>query len=451
MNFDRAALKRQARQDMQKKRPSVLLVSFVYLLLTTGVSFAVSQVSFAPLYDLLSTAAVEEMSGEEFVLFLREWGPELLPALGVGVGLTLLVGIFACILQFGYTVYTLDLARGQKAGFGSLLSGFGMLGRVLGLNIVIGVFTLLWALAILVPAVGLEVLAAWLFINVLDMEWLAWLVMYLLLAAAYVLLFACVLRYAMAQRTLADRPEAGVMAAIARSKELMAGRRWELVKLVLSFFGWFLAEYLILMAVLYVGIFAVIFVAEVAYVSGAATEAQLLEQLQALAKYSWVLLAAAEFAVTLFNMWLMPYMTVTEAHFYLAISGQQVPEPLPVGTWTRRPEGGGQPPVPPAPPAPPRFPAERPFTPPPEEGPYLPPQRPEEPSAPGFAEGEAVPGPSGAGEDAPAGVRTPGGGEPEAPASAAEDVLPAGQPAEPRCEDPWDRPADSRRNPDDPF
>lgn len=446
MEFDRVALKRQARRDMQKKRPSVLLVSFVYLVLTTGVSFAVSQVAFGPLRKLLSAAAAGEMTGEEVMLLLREQGIDLLSALSVGVGLTILVGIFTSILQFGYTVYTLNLAKGQKAGFGSLLSGFGMLGRVLGLSIVIGVFTLLWTLAFVGAAMGLGALCAWLFANVLNMEWAGLAMMYLLLAAAYVLLFARILRYAMAFRVLADDPEAGIMGAIERSKELMKGRRWELVKLELSFLGWMLAECMVVLAVIYVGLIAVIFVAEVAYISGTVTETQMVDQIQMLAENSWVLLAAAELGTILFNMWLAPYIAITESHFYLAVSGRQVPEPLPVGTWTRQPPVPPAPPVPPTPPTSPIVPLERPFTPLTEER-HLPAQWPEEPPAPGFAEAEEVPGPSEAKEDAPA--------------EAGQDFPPAEQPEEEpfapkeaekkRGEDPWDRPADSRRNPDDPF
>lgn len=416
MEIDRVALKRLARRDMQKKRPSVLLVSFVYLLLTAGVSFAVSQVAVGPFAELLSTAAEEEMTGQEVMLLLREHGIDLVPTLAVGIGLTLLVSIFTCVLQFGYTAYALGLAKGETMGFGSLFTGFGMLGRVLGLSIVTGFFSLMWVLAIFTPAVGLIVLAAWLFVTVLQLEWLAYVVMYLLMAAAYVLLFARVLRYAMALRVMVEDPEVGVMGAIERSKELMKGRRWELVKLELSFLGWYLAEYMVLMAVLYVGIIVLILMAEMAYyVNGAEVESGLDMLMQGLRANSWILSAVLLLGSMLFNMWLMPYALLTESHFYLAISGQKAAEPEPAGRWVWHQDSPS-----PVFPTPPVFPA-----PPPE--PFTLPD-------------EELPPPAGRPED--------GSPAPEG----TEDGFPAPEGAEEkRSEDPWDRPADSRRNPEDPF
>jgi uncharacterized membrane protein len=88
------------------------------------------------------------------------------------------------------------------AGFGELFDGFGMFFKFLWLNILIGIFTFLWSLLFVIPGI----------------------------VASY--------RYRMAIYIMIDNPEFSAMECIRRSKAMMAGRKWELFVLDLSFIGW---------------------------------------------------------------------------------------------------------------------------------------------------------------------------------------------------------------------
>lgn len=413
MEFDRVVLKQRARRDMQKKRPSVLLVSLVYLLLTTGISTAVGQLAFGPLSRVLAVAEGQGLNGAELIELIREQGVDLTATLVVGGVLTVVVSLFASVLELGYTGYTLKLAKKEQAGFGSLLSGFGMLGRALGVQIMLSVYSILWGLAFIAPAITLGALAYWL---LADFGELATLLLVTLLLAAYVLTYAQLLRYSLALHALADDPELGVFGAIRRSKELMKGRRWELVKLFLSFLGWYLLAYFVIMTAAYVGVVIVMIVMEAAYLSGAAGDLDAM--VGTMMNNTWVVTLVMEAGSILFMMWLTPYMSLTVSHFYLsavaAETAREAPAPVAAG-----PAGWGEAPTPPRPVPPPAPPVEppAPFT--------LP--TPEEPSAPA-EEGETPP--------------PPAGEEPPAPAEKPQDPP----------KDPWDyKPTDSRRNPDDPF
>lgn len=403
MEFDRVVLKQRARWDMQKKRPSVLLVSLVYVLLTTGISTLVSQLAFGPLSRVLAVAGAEEFTGAELIELIREQGVDLTATLVVGCMLTAVVALFTAVLKVGYVDYTLKLARKEQAGFGSLLSGFGMLGRAIGAQIMVWVYSFLWVLAFCAPAMTLGALAVWL---LADYAELAAVLMAALLLAAYVLAFVQILGYSLVIYALVDDPELGVFGAIRRSKELMKDRRWELVKLYFSFLGWYLLAYFVIMTAVYVGAVIVVIIMEAAYLSGAAPDVDAL--VETVMNNSWVMTLVMEGASMLFSMWLVPYISLTLSHFYLSAAGTEGAEGVPA---VNAPQGWGEasaPPrqiPPPAPPVPPPGPSAQPT--------------PEETSAP-TEEGETPPPPAEKPQDPP--------------------------------QDPWDyKPTDSRRNPDDPF
>ena len=124
------------------------------------------------------------------------------------------------IVSVGFTLFLLNTVRGTGPVLENLLDGFGMIGRVLLLNITVGVLVMLWSLLLIVPGI----------------------------IAAY--------RYSMATFLLLDHPEYGVMDCIRESKRITAGHKGELFMLDLSFLGWYL-----LTSAPYVGYLASIWVA----------------------------------------------------------------------------------------------------------------------------------------------------------------------------------------------
>lgn len=113
--------------------------------------------------------------------------------------LTWLVGI---VLSAGFTIYCMAIRRGERAEFLTLFDGFSLVGKVIGLNIVIMVFTALWSMLFVIPGI----------------------------VAAY--------RYRFAIYNLLEDPNLGIMEALDMSKRQTTGYKAQLFMLDLSYFGW---------------------------------------------------------------------------------------------------------------------------------------------------------------------------------------------------------------------
>lgn len=105
-------------------------------------------------------------------------------------------------LTLGYVAFALRIFRRKEPAVGDVLSGFENFSRSLLLFLLVNFFILLWSLLFIIPGI----------------------------IAAY--------RYAMAFYVLADDPAIGVREAMETSKRLMAGNKWKLFSLELSFIGW---------------------------------------------------------------------------------------------------------------------------------------------------------------------------------------------------------------------
>lgn len=107
-------------------------------------------------------------------------------------------------MTLGVSIFYLMAARQQKPGFGTLWSGFKNFGRAFVLNLLMGIFILLWLLLLIIPGI------------------------------------LAMLNYAMAFFILADNPQMSPMDAIGTSKKLMYGHRWKYICLNFRFLWWFL-------------------------------------------------------------------------------------------------------------------------------------------------------------------------------------------------------------------
>jgi uncharacterized membrane protein len=105
-------------------------------------------------------------------------------------------------LTLGLAIFSLAISRNQEARFEQLLKGFNNFGTALGAYILIGIFTLLWSILLIIPGI---------------------------IAA---------LSYAMTFYIIADEPSIQIMDAIDKSKKMMYGYKWKFFCLNLRFFGW---------------------------------------------------------------------------------------------------------------------------------------------------------------------------------------------------------------------
>ncbi len=304
----RKELKRAARLRLRESRPAAWKIALVYLLLASAVPLAVQSLVQNP-FQLFTQYSTLGYSPD--IAFAYAFSG---PWMSLSVFLSILVTLYTVVLNIGFNAWCLLRFREQEAGFGTLISGFGMAGRVIGLSLFLTLFTFLWSLAVMIPA-------ALLIVAVLALcsmgtggyllgpsAGLAMVLVVLIYLAAAVFLIAVVLRYAMAPYALLDHPDDGIRAAVNRSKQLMAGKRWSYIVLHLSFLGWYLLLLLLTAA-------------------AAAVALAVLSALSQPLGWGWVslavltgtpLFAALAFLLPLpLQCWLVPYVGLADAGFYL--------------------------------------------------------------------------------------------------------------------------------------
>lgn len=149
-----------------------------------------------------------------------------------------IVGIVGVLLNIGYTRIALQVHRREPVPMESLLEGFQIPGRAIGLRLLRALLMLMWTYAILIPAIILLSIP----ITPLDrmMESDAWFVMYLvvLLIVAVAVSTAVSYRYWGATFILLDHPDYTVRECIRAATEMTRGHRMELFLLDLSLLPW---------------------------------------------------------------------------------------------------------------------------------------------------------------------------------------------------------------------
>lgn len=149
-----------------------------------------------------------------------------------------IVGIVAVLLNIGYTRIALQVHRREPVPMESLLEGFQIPGRVIGLRLLRALLMLMWTYAILIPAIILLSIP----ITPLDRmtESDTWFVMYMvvLLIVAVAVSTAVSYRYWGATFILLDHPDYTVRECIRAATEMTRGHRMELFLLDLSLLPW---------------------------------------------------------------------------------------------------------------------------------------------------------------------------------------------------------------------
>lgn len=264
MEIDRKELKRRAKESMSLTRPSFWIVTFVYLLMTTGVS---SLANFAP--GML------------------------------GGFLTIALTLYAWVVGFSYRLWALWSARRLNPGLGSLMDGFSVAGRVILLELGILVRTVGWTALLSFACAFVMMLSASIVFSLI------------LLMLVFIGVFIITLRYSMAYYVLADYPDLGPSIAIAHSVRLMKGWIWELVMLHLSFAGWYILSYLLALFGMGLGL---AFGGSLSLLA-ALSPGELLAQIGALEITPIAALLSHIVSLPL-TLYFTPYLEVTLAHFY---------------------------------------------------------------------------------------------------------------------------------------
>lgn len=244
---NRKELKRAAKEDLRTTRPKVWKVTLVYLLLTSGLFLLLNLVlggSVTSVRNMLAALLTYTDPQQLLAALTTPASPVAVPIFF----LQILLQLYAVVLTFGYQSYTLRRSRGEETGFGDLLSGFGMTGRVIVMNLIIFAFSVCWTILVLVPVtlilsflVSVFVVGASLYASpeqLVNQLLILYPIIIVVFVAAALLILFLLLRYALAPFCLADHPDDGPLEAVRRSRALLFARRGEIFKLVLSFLGW---------------------------------------------------------------------------------------------------------------------------------------------------------------------------------------------------------------------
>lgn len=229
--IDRKQIKAEAKTRMAQSTPSFWVVMLAWML----VSVAAPQLVMGLTGDSANT--LQQLAQ----LLQGGIDPELaLRALQLSAGqltaawvLNIVLSIFQMVMGFGLAVYTLRLWRGQPCGVSDLFSGFSMVGRVIGQQVLVSLIAIGVGILVLIPVTVVGTLAAAMRSGVLMI------VTVLVCVGMLVLYVSIILNYELASLALADQPELGAMGAIQYGKDLIrGGYKGEYVLLMLTFIGW---------------------------------------------------------------------------------------------------------------------------------------------------------------------------------------------------------------------
>lgn len=120
----------------------------------------------------------------------------------LGIFVYVLASLLAGVLSMGFILYCMAVRRGQRAEFLTLFDGFSMVGKIIGLSIVVSLFVGLWSMLFVIPGI----------------------------IASY--------RYRFAFFNLLENPSLGILEALDMSKQQTLGYKGQLFTLDLSYLGW---------------------------------------------------------------------------------------------------------------------------------------------------------------------------------------------------------------------
>ena len=181
-------IRRQARNNLRGHWGQAIGAAFLAGLLGGGITSAGSSSSAAEL------EAFQSLPPE-----IMQIAATILGVVGILVLVNFLIG---GTIQLGYSVYLLKQYHRQETSIGDLFSQFFRFGTGFAQMFLVGLYTFLWTLLLIIPGIvkGFS--------------------------------------YAMTPFILADNANLTANQAITRSRELMDGHKWELFVLSLTFIGW---------------------------------------------------------------------------------------------------------------------------------------------------------------------------------------------------------------------
>ena len=368
MNYNRKALKQEARSLMRETWPRVWVVTLVLVLLVTALPMVVGTAinpawrlvpqmmeDMADFAEMVETGRVDwdvledmgldglaaraqrggQVSGEDV---MNAWQMNMAIRFMSGslpvMFLSVLFALFAVVMHYGYYGYALQVFRREQTGVGTIFGGFPLAGKIIGTQIMVILFSFLWVLLIAMVSGVLAGLCA-----LVLKESAMSVVTTLLSFAGSVLGVWVTLRYCLVPFFVMSDPDQGVLASITAGKRAMKGNYIKKFVLNLSFLGWAMLLMFLVYLLLVGGMAAVLFTAGASWMQEleaasrtVMTDAQafrfLSEHIHELfdaVLLPMVLVMGGVWLVTLpLSLWLRAYMAVTDAGFFLTVTGPAI-------------------------------------------------------------------------------------------------------------------------------
>lgn len=232
MYFNRIEAKMMAKASMRQARPNPMLVTLVYMLLSSVITVLIPRLMGDPFNEMTGYLMMGYEPAEVFEYVVMG----NVTAIALFCAVSLLLEVYSTIMAFGYTSYGLRMARREACGYSNLFDGFQKPLRVLWADILVTFFSTLWGLLGMIPGLVLMTVSI-----MLDGGVGMILQGYFFMLVGFVMVSVLIgLRYGLTNYFILDDPNCTARQAIRRSKEAMKGWKMELFTLKLSFFGWVL-------------------------------------------------------------------------------------------------------------------------------------------------------------------------------------------------------------------
>lgn len=150
----------------------------------------------------------------------------------------LIVGIVGVLLQVGYARISLQIHRREPVPMDSLLEGFQIPGRVIGMRVLRSLLMLAWTYAMLIPIIFLAMFPLDTLGGTMVSDTMLDAYLVVLLIAVSAVTIAVSYRYWGATFILLDHPDYTVRECIRAATEMTRGHRMELFLLDLSLLPW---------------------------------------------------------------------------------------------------------------------------------------------------------------------------------------------------------------------
>ena len=237
-------IKRTARQSLSGKWGMAILVCFIFTIITSGVSAVVSITSIGDTISSFNYLQTQDVVG------MNTSNGQVVSNLSALVNF-----IIGGPLLFGLSTFFLNLIRDNNSKIEDLFSGFAKFGKTFLLNLLILIFSILWAFAVFVPTsiiIGIISVPAIMnlskqnftgnelqdFESILPMIVGSIAIGVVIFIVASIIYGIIVYKYELAFYISIDNEDYDAMECISQSKKMMKGFKIKLFLLYLSFIGW---------------------------------------------------------------------------------------------------------------------------------------------------------------------------------------------------------------------